>query len=178
MGRPDPGAPETVVEELILSCNEKEVVQEISLHLVVHDLESVETCAQLEARRNGVGRGEIPARQSDAVAIPGFYPESRALRDADPREMVVGIDGGTQIRIANGKIRLGSAAPVDKVALASEVEARLDTIQRKIDLEILPRPFFTTATIGPTVAPGTVTAAIVEPIGQLLPVGSNVVETD
>lgn len=65
---------------------------------------------------------------SDAVAIPGFYPDSKALGDAHPSNTVLGKDGGTQIHVADGKIELGAEASADKVSLDSKLQVELAKI--------------------------------------------------
>lgn len=69
---------------------------------------------------------------SDAVAIPGFYPDSKALSDAHPSNAVLGKDGGTQIHVADGKIELGAEASADKVSLDSKIQIELTRIASEL----------------------------------------------
>ena len=65
---------------------------------------------------------------SDAVAIPGFYPDSKALADAHVSNAVLGKDGGTQIHVADGKIELGAEGSSDKASLDSKIQIELTRI--------------------------------------------------
>lgn len=70
---------------------------------------------------------------SDAVAYPGFYPDVKALTDADSENMVLGLTNGVQIHIKpGGEIHLGSKDAADALALASKVDADLSTIKSAI----------------------------------------------
>ncbi len=67
---------------------------------------------------------------SDAVAHPGLYPLTRALAQADASKMVVGADGGLQMRIGDALIELGTTGgALDFVALAQKVATELTRIQ-------------------------------------------------
>ena len=63
-----------------------------------------------------------------AMAIPGVYPEARALRDAYKDSLVLGKEKGLQIHIDDNKIRLGSADAREALAIASKVEKGLQRI--------------------------------------------------
>lgn len=65
---------------------------------------------------------------SDAVAIPGFYPDSEKLDDADPDNIVIGEDGGVQVHVADDKIELGEKGSSDKASLDSKVQIELTRI--------------------------------------------------
>lgn len=67
---------------------------------------------------------------SGAVAIPGLYPEPLPLAEADAEKMVLGLDGGTQLRIApDGQVEISSLGGVTQyVALADKVKAQLDKV--------------------------------------------------
>lgn len=69
---------------------------------------------------------------SDAVAIPGFYPDSKALGDAHQSNTVLGKDGSTQIHVADGKIELGAEASVDKASLDSKIQIELTRIASEL----------------------------------------------
>ncbi len=69
---------------------------------------------------------------SDAVAIPGFYPDSKALGDAHPSNTVLGKDGSTQIHVADGKIELGAEASADKASLDSKIQIELTRIASEL----------------------------------------------
>jgi hypothetical protein len=63
-----------------------------------------------------------------AVAIPGIYPQAKALLGAHKSNLVLGKEQGLQIHIDDQKIRLGSADANEALALASKVEAELKKI--------------------------------------------------
>lgn len=67
---------------------------------------------------------------SDAVAIPGFYPFPRRLKDSGiASNMVLGKEGGAQIHIKpDGSVHLSAENAADFVALATKVLAELSTI--------------------------------------------------
>lgn len=69
---------------------------------------------------------------SDAVAYVGFYPDSKALPDADSNNMVIGKSGSTQIHVADGKIELGEKASADKVSLDSKIQIELARIASEL----------------------------------------------
>lgn len=62
----------------------------------------------------------------------------------------------------DGKVHLGSDAASDALALASKVDARVDTLQAAHDGHI----HITTATVGPSPTPGTI-APTASPVGAL-----------
>lgn len=64
-----------------------------------------------------------------AVAIPGIYPQSKALTGAHKTNLVLGQDQGLQIHIDSKKIRLGSDKSDEALAIASKVKEELDRIK-------------------------------------------------
>lgn len=74
---------------------------------------------------------------SDAVALAGLWPSSRALRQADPDNMVMGADdGGAQIHVTpDGKveIKLGGGAAPNSAALAEKLEALWGQLKSAFD---------------------------------------------
>ena len=63
-----------------------------------------------------------------AIAIPGIFPQSKALLDADKANLVLGKEQGLQIHIDGEKIRLGSANAEEALAIARKVNQELDRI--------------------------------------------------
>lgn len=68
-----------------------------------------------------------------AFAIPMFAPDSQAFADPalDPTKIIIGRDGGPEIKVSTAGIELGAAGatpPSDYVALASKVETELNAI--------------------------------------------------
>ena len=64
---------------------------------------------------------------SDAWATPGAgYPDSQVLRDFDPDDLVIGVEGGCVSHFKPGEIDLGSKNAADFVALAQKVLDELD----------------------------------------------------
>jgi hypothetical protein len=57
-----------------------------------------------------------------AVAIPGIFPQARALTDAHESNLVLGKEQGLQIHVDDQKIRLGSADASEALAIASKVK--------------------------------------------------------
>jgi hypothetical protein len=104
---------------------------------------------------------------SDAFAIPGGYPEALAIKDFDPTDIVIGIEGGVQIHLKpDGKIALGSKTPTDNEALASLVKAEIQGVVDTIG-GLTPVPNDGGATI--------ITAMSTYVVGD---VKSNIVESD
>ena len=111
---------------------------------------------------------------SDAVAIPGFYPDSKALKDIDSDDLVMGFDGGVSIHLnKEGVINLGSKAAADALALASKVNSNVDALQAAHDSHT----HLTTATVGPTPVVGIISPTAA-PVGPLPIVDSDVVKSD
>ncbi len=69
-----------------------------------------------------------------AVAVPGIYPQSKALTGAHEANMVLGQDGGLEIHIDSEKIRLGSADASEALAIASKVKDELEKIRTAFNL--------------------------------------------
>jgi hypothetical protein len=61
-----------------------------------------------------------------AVAIPGIYPLSKPLAGAHGANLVMGKDKGVQLHIDGEKIRLGSDAADEALALAKNVKRELE----------------------------------------------------
>ncbi len=100
---------------------------------------------------------------SDAVALPGFYPDSKALADAHPSNAVLGKDGGTQIHVADGKIELGAEASADKASLDSKLQTELTRLKTELDaLKVIfdAHIHVTTATVGAGPTPGVISPTL------------------
>ncbi len=69
---------------------------------------------------------------SDAYAVPGAYPESKALNNFDTNDMVLGFEDGCEIHINPDEINLGSKAAADFVALATKVQTELTNLKTAI----------------------------------------------
>ncbi len=100
---------------------------------------------------------------SDPVALPGFYPDSKALADAHVNNTVLGKDGGTQIHVADGKIELGAEGSSDKASLDSKLQTELTRL--KAELNALKAIFdahihITTATVGAGPTPGVISPTL------------------
>jgi hypothetical protein len=67
---------------------------------------------------------------SDAWATPAAgYPDKRAIKNFDPDDLVIGVDGGVVIHVKeSGEIHLGSKNAADALALASQVKAENQTL--------------------------------------------------
>jgi len=65
---------------------------------------------------------------TDAVALMGFAPFSKAIADFDNEAAVLGKEKGTRVRVADDLIELGIKDASDKVALDSLVQSELSTI--------------------------------------------------
>lgn len=64
-----------------------------------------------------------------AVALPGIFPQAKALTEAHKSNLVLGKEQGLQIHIDDQKIRLGSAGASEALALASKVKSELEKIR-------------------------------------------------
>jgi len=69
---------------------------------------------------------------SDAVAIPGFFPFSRALADVSATNLAIGKTGGPQIHVDNALVHLGAYPAADFVALAALVQGQLTALKAAI----------------------------------------------
>lgn len=70
---------------------------------------------------------------SDAVAVPMVYPKARALAEVDTAKVVLGKDGGAQVRIGD-IVEAGTAGgTLDFVALAQKVTTQLSTLKSAIN---------------------------------------------
>jgi hypothetical protein len=70
---------------------------------------------------------------SDAVAIPGLYPNSAALSDAHAANMALGKDaGGPQIHFDGTNVHLGAYPAADFLAKATPTESRLAALENAI----------------------------------------------
>jgi hypothetical protein len=73
---------------------------------------------------------------ADAVCLPcSLYPTSLALAvaDSDGDDLVLGNEGGVKLHIkSDGTMHLGSKQAADALALASKVEAELNTVKSVI----------------------------------------------
>jgi len=63
-----------------------------------------------------------------AVAIPGVFPQSKALQGTHKTNFVMGKDNGVQIHIDGNQISLGSVEASEALAIASKVKQELDRI--------------------------------------------------
>jgi hypothetical protein len=63
-----------------------------------------------------------------AVFYPGLHDDAGKLRDAHAPEMVLGMDGGTQIHIKDGMVALGEETPVQKALLGTAFRASHTTL--------------------------------------------------
>lgn len=107
---------------------------------------------------------------SDAVALMGLSPFSKAIKQADADNMVIGLDNGVQIHIKpDGEIHLGNGDAQDALALASKVEAGLQDI---VDAIIAGVPG---SMDGGTALQSSIVAGLDNPVGG---VGSAVVKAD
>lgn len=104
---------------------------------------------------------------TDAIAIPCLYPFSSMVGNTSSTNIVIGKDGGSQIHVKSGEVALGSETPSDAVALASKVQAALDSIVNT----------FNTHTHTSS-SPGNPTSPSVTPIAPGQPVASTKVKTD
>ena len=111
---------------------------------------------------------------SDAVAIPGLFPETSSIQNADPANegMVLGSDTGARVFIGDGVIELGEKGAAEKVSVDSKVQDELTALRNKLnDLTNLFNSHIhvTTATVGTgspgVIAPTTSTASPPDPVG-------------
>lgn len=70
---------------------------------------------------------------SDAVALPGLYPFSKAISEADTDDMVFGSDEGLRVHFKAEAVHVGAKDASDKAVLDSKVQAELDSIKSTID---------------------------------------------
>lgn len=70
---------------------------------------------------------------SDAVALMGFAPFSKAIAGADPDNLVMGKENGPQIHLADDKIELGEKGSGDWVTKDSLNQAELSRLKSELD---------------------------------------------
>lgn len=121
---------------------------------------------------------------SDAVAIPGLYPFSKALNaeDAATRNMVLGEAGGPQVHIGNGQVNLFEASASQPVALGDDTDARISALQAKLDGLIAKynthtHTVATTGTAASQTGTASTTTSIETNVGALASVGSQKVRS-
>ena len=69
---------------------------------------------------------------SDPVAIPGFYPFSNALGDADSEDLVIAKEGGVRIHVKQDEIHLGEKDAAEFVALADKTDQRISDLETAV----------------------------------------------
>lgn len=114
---------------------------------------------------------------SDAIAIPGGYPVSRALGDSISEGMALGREGGLQVRITENAVEIttsGSTSAAEYVALSGLVQTALDKIQQNYDVHV----HLSAAPGSPTSAPIDATSLLPALIGPLGPVESSNLKAD
>lgn len=70
---------------------------------------------------------------SDAVALMGFAPFSKAIAGADPDNLVMGKENGPQIHLADEKIELGGKGSGDWVSKDSAIQTQLNKIASDVN---------------------------------------------
>jgi hypothetical protein len=78
---------------------------------------------------------------SDAVAIPGFYPFPRAVKDVVASGAAMGKESGAQLRFTGNTVEAtsgGSPTASDFVALATKVASELSTLATAINSHMHP----------------------------------------
>lgn len=128
---------------------------------------------------------------ADAVALPMLYPFRKALGDADPDHLVVGIDGGPKVTlredeieidagqkifIRDGDISLTKSDPGDKISLDSKVQTELKALRDSLNnlITAYNAHMHPTAAVGPPSGP-TVPGIPPAPVGLT---ASDLVKTD
>lgn len=99
---------------------------------------------------------------NDAVALPGFFPYSKALsRNADTEDMVLGHNSGAGVGFfKQEQVHFGKKQAADSATLESKVQAELNALRTTLNSLIIAynsHIHVTTATIGPTGILGTIT---------------------
>lgn len=86
-----------------------------------------------------------------AIAIPGVYPQTKALTGAHKENLVLGKENGLQIHIDSEKIHLGSADANEALAIASKVKKEFDKFRAVYNVHVHPAPHGspTASQIGP-----------------------------
>lgn len=98
-----------------------------------------------------------------AVAYPGLDTVARAIAGASADHAVLGKEGGAQVHVRAGEVRLASDSATDFVALASLVQTAIDTIRSTFNGHIHAETGGSTATpTAPMVALGPVAATQVK----------------
>lgn len=131
-----------------------------------------------------INPGDFSMHQlTDAVAIMGFSPFAQAIADADPDNIVIGVQDGNQVHIAEDKIELGKKGAADKASLDSKVQDELNAIRDSLDSLVTQynaHIHTTTATIGASettgvISPTTSSGTPPNPVG---PTNSTLVTID
>lgn len=121
---------------------------------------------------------------SDAVALPGFYPFGKPLNDVHADNIVIGKDGGDSIHIksdaGDGTVHLGEENAAEFVSLGDKTDQRFQDLEDNLnDLRSDYTDFVTmtygvhthvtTATVGPSAAPGTIAPTTTQGTGVPIP---------
>lgn len=98
---------------------------------------------------------------SDAIFHLGVGPDSKAIQNVDPDNVVVGFEGGVEIAINKDKMFLGSRTASDALALASKVDARCSAIESNLQTHVHPTALGPSGPETPLIATGTSTASTI-----------------
>ena len=108
----------------------------ISFPIAKGDLVTLHFCEKsIDNYMSGTGEDTDPDEfrrhdLSDAIAVPGFYPFKRSIRDISSVNLVIGRDdGGAQIHITpDGIVKIGSDLSVDFAVKGTTYRAAEDTM--------------------------------------------------
>ncbi len=70
---------------------------------------------------------------SDAIAIPGWYPDASALGATDSDDLSIGEEGGPVIHVGRDSVNIYEKDAADFVALAQKVLDELDAVKADLD---------------------------------------------
>lgn len=111
----------------------------ISMPVAVDDVVLL-VCAERSIDRWYMQGGEVDPGDtamhdlSDAFAIPGVFPQAQALTDAHAQDIVIGFNGGGNVRVKpNGEVHLGQENPSDFVALATATHDAIDALRTTVN---------------------------------------------
>lgn len=70
---------------------------------------------------------------TDAIALMGFSTKSQAITDYDEDAAVLGLEGGTRLRVSKGLIEMGVKDAQEKLSVDSKVQDQLKSLRDTVE---------------------------------------------
>jgi hypothetical protein len=109
---------------------------------------------------------------NDAICIPGLRPFTKALPSAQLPHLSLGKEGGLRIHVKQNEVCLGEENPSELVAIASRVEAAINSLTEKFNMHVHNVTAVATPT-GPAIAPPLPNAPPIDPDAEVPPMAGD-----